>query len=343
MSGRHISTIATVLLVYAITVACSDKVTLWPAIAITSQPSDISQGSVVLHGEVVIDKYSNAGFEFGTSTEYGQRIYDIQYDTQTNSKIEISYFLGTLIPNTTYHYRSVAESKNGIIYGDDVSFTTMDNKIVFNPNLTYGSVSDVDGNTYKTIKIGSQTWMAENLRTSRYNDGSPITFIGPADKWFVTGQAEYCWYNDDKTRFGDTYGAIYNWYAVNSYKLCPAGWHVPEDSEWKILIDYLGGPLDIGIKIKETGGIHWLNPDSKTTNESGFTALPSGYRNFDGSYKVQPPLSSWKGTEAYWWTSTQAYYQGSFYMAMYAGSNALLKGSWRFEMGHSVRCVMNVE
>jgi uncharacterized protein (TIGR02145 family) len=340
-SAKHLLTIITVLPVYLIVLTCSDKVTLWPPEVITSEPTDVDQGGAVLRGEVLMDNHTKAGFEFGISTEYGQIIDQIEYVPNVNSHTDINFYLRTLLPNTTYHYRTKAESKQGIVYGDDVSFTTLDNQIVFNPKLNYGSLKDIDGNIYKTIQIGPQTWMAENLKATKYNDGSPITFVGPTDMWFVTGKAEYCWFANSDIRFRNTYGALYNWYAVNSLKLCPVGWHVPEDSEWQVLKDYLGGAAYIGNKIKETGGIHWFNPDINTTNESGFTALPGGYRNFEGTFKSQSANNIWKGTEAYWWTSTMAYSQGAFYMAIFAGSNSLLKSSWRFEMGHSVRCVKN--
>jgi uncharacterized protein (TIGR02145 family) len=327
------------ILSFLIVLNTCDYVVIWPTVAITSEPSGISQERVTLNGKVIKDKFTKAGFEYGTTMDYGESIYPINISTDVNTYTSVSCLLTNLSPATTYHYRIKAESSAGIIYGSDVTFTTSDNRIVFNPDLTYGSVNDIDGNTYKTIQIGTQTWMAENLRTTKYNDGTIINLVDDYRQWFISDKPAYSWLNNEEAKFKDTYGAIYNWRAVNSYKLCPAGWHVPTDGEWTTLTAYLGGAVNLGDKIKETGGTHWLNPDSKTTNESGFTALPAGYRNFDGSFKPGSEYGYWRGSEAYWWSSSVAYSGGAFYRAIYYNSNAVLMGSWRIEMGHSVRCL----
>lgn len=181
--------------------------------------------------------------------------------------------------------------------------------------------------------------MVENLKTTRLNNGTPINLIVDDRQWWLSDSAAYCWVNNEETKFKETYGAIYNWHAVNSYKICPIGWHVPSDSEWTTFTTYLGGPINLGYKIKETGDTHWLNPGANTTNESGFTALPAGYRNFDGSFKPGSYYGYWRGSEAYWWSSSFAYPGGAYYRVIYSNSNSVLMGSWRIEMGLSVRCV----
>jgi uncharacterized protein (TIGR02145 family) len=315
-------------------------IVIWPAIANTTEPSGISQAYATLNGQVFIDKSTKAGFEYGTTTDYGNSIYPVSISTDVTKYTDVSCLLTSLSPATTYHYRIKIESSSGVIYGSDVAFTTLDYRIVFNPNLTYGSVSDNDGNTYKTIRIGTQTWMAENLKTTKYNDGTSINLAEDDRQWYISGLACYSWLNNEVAKFKDTYGAFYNWRAVNSNRLCPAGWHVPDNEEWATLAAWLGGALNVGDKIKETGGLHWLNPGSKTTNESGFTALPAGYRSFNGAFLPGSYVGYWQGSEAYWWSSTVAYNQGlAYYKAFYNNSNALLMGSWRIEMGHSVRCL----
>lgn len=160
----------------------------------------------------------------------------------------------------------------------------------------WNTVTDIDGNVYHTVKIGSQIWMVENLRVTRYNDGEPIPNITNNYDWVNLSTAGYCWYNNDiKNR--DTYGAMYNGYVVTSPKLCPKGWHVPTNAEWTILTDYLGGLSAAAPKLRATGNSHWIALNN-ATNESGFTALPGGYRRYsDGSFL-------YKGNNCTFWSST---------------------------------------
>jgi hypothetical protein len=103
-------------------------------------------------------------------------------------------------------------------------------------------VKDIDGNVYDTVTVGTQTWMVENLKTTRYNDGTAIPLVTKSVAWETLSTPGYCWYNNDESTYKAPYGALYNWYTVNTGKLCPTGWHVPGDSEWIVLIDFLGGP-----------------------------------------------------------------------------------------------------
>jgi hypothetical protein len=176
------------------------------------------------------------------TTDGGQEIIDkgicwatIPFPT-TNYK-RTSWGIGTetfpdiiygLHPSTKYYVRAYAVNAVGTAYGDELSFTTLAvSPIIFNPDLAYGSIADVDGNLYKTIQIGTQIWMAENLKTTRFNDGAPIPYVTDDIEWEKLTTPGYCWYDNDPSSFKDIYGALYNWYAVNTYKLCPIGWHVP--------------------------------------------------------------------------------------------------------------------
>lgn len=175
-----------------------------------------------------------------------------------------------LTANTTYYVRAYATNSQGTAYGNQQTlFTTY--------NIETGTVTDIDGNVYKTVKIGDQWWMAENLRTTKYNDGTSIPNITDGTAWSYLSTPGYCWYNNDIS-YKNPYGALYNWYAVNTSKLAPTGWHVPTDGEWATLINYLGGENIAGKKIKEAGIAHWLSPNSSANNETGFTAVPGGYR-----------------------------------------------------------------
>ena len=171
--------------------------------------------------------------------------------------------------------------------------------ISFKSDAQVGSatVKDMDGNVYKTVKIGTQVWMAENVKTTKYNDGTPIPLVRDDNAWESITTPAYCWHKNDATANKNTYGALYNWDTVNSNKLCPSGWHVPSDVEWSTLITFLGSESIAGGKLKEAGTAHWISPNTGTTNESGFTALPGGYRDYDGTF-------GGVGDNGFWWSST---------------------------------------
>lgn len=145
------------------------------------------------------------------------------------------------------------------------------------------TVTDADGNVYNTVIIGTQQWTKENLKTTKFNDGSPIPLVTDGITWNNISTPAYCWYNNDQVNFGNTYGALYNWFAVDTSNLCPIGWHIPSDSEWTILSDYLGGSTLAGGKLKAT--TLWNAPNTGATNESEFTALPGGYRGGNGIFE----------------------------------------------------------
>ncbi len=154
---------------------------------------------------------------------------------------------------------------------------------LFNSEVSYGTMTDLDGNVYKTVTIGTQTWMAENLRTTQYNDGTAIPNVTDEDEWSNLTTGAYCNYNNtvDVDTIA-TFGRLYNWHAVNTAKLAPTGWHVPTDTEWLTLGNSLGE--NPGLKLKEPGTTHWPSSDTNATNESGFTALPGGCRWKDGTF-----------------------------------------------------------
>ena len=143
--------------------------------------------------------------------------------------------------------------------------------------ISDGTVTNIDGNVYKTVKIGKQWWMAENLKTTRYRNGEEIINITDPIQWGALVIGAYCWYNNDISNKGP-YGALYNWNAVmDDRNLAPVGWHIPTDEEWTTLSTTLGGESVAGGKLKEAGFSHWNAPNTGATNESGFTVLPNGY------------------------------------------------------------------
>jgi uncharacterized protein (TIGR02145 family) len=173
-----------------------------------------------------------------------------------------------------------------------------------------GTVTDIDGNVYQTVKIGGQWWMAENLKVTHYRNGEAIPNITSNSEWAGLSSGAYCAYDNNNSNIA-TYGLLYNWYTVvDSRNIAPAGWHVPTDEEWKQLEIYLGMSQsdadkpglrgsDEGGKLKETGTAHWHSPNIGATNSSGFSALPGGCRdfNFTGAYEGMGELGNW-------WSST---------------------------------------
>jgi len=218
--------------------------------------------------------------------------------------------------------------------------------IVFSKDPTVAAtVTDIDGNVYHTIKIGTQVWMVENLKTTRLNDGSSISNVNDGNTWFNLSSPAYCWYNNLAT-YKNIYGALYNWYCVNTGKLAPVGWHIPSDSEWAELTNFLinhgfgygGAGSDIGKSLAFTSGwsysstVGYIGNEQSGNNSSGFAGLPGGYRYDTGAFNNV-------GGDAYWWSSTEANTVGAWSRTLYySGSDATSYiGGWRY--GFSVRCI----
>jgi uncharacterized protein (TIGR02145 family) len=194
------------------------------------------------------------------------------------------------------------------------------------------AVIDIDGISYKTVKIGEQIWMAENLKTSRYNDGTEIQLIKDATIWNGMKTGGYCWYKNDELSHKDPYGAIYNGYAVITGKICPTGWHVPEKEDWLKLREFTGDSIKGGGKLKEAGIVHWLTPNKGADNSSGFTALASGMRYFEGTFAS---ILSFTGI----WSSTETGVKDLWYMSLYYGDAIFTISNMTKNHGFSVRCI----
>ena len=214
---------------------------------------------------------------------------------------------------------------------------------VHNPNLTYGTMVDQDGNTYKTIAIGSQLWMAENLRTAKYRNGEMIPNVTDSVLWGNLTTGAWAHYNNDSQN-ECPHGKLYNWYTVkDSRNLCPTGWHVPNEDEWTTVINFLdpnanGGntsPNTAGTKMKSAEPQYWLNPSINGSNESGFSGLASGLRPGNES-----PFNL-LGYFSYFWSSTE-HGTGNFagrYHRLYRASENVDGAAASSRMGFSVRCI----
>jgi uncharacterized protein (TIGR02145 family) len=254
--------------------------------------------------------------------------------------------------------RLTAQTETGLRAGDKASKYTTNSTtdpFVFNPNLTYGEVKDVDGNVYKTITIGTQTWMAENLKTTHYNDTTAIPMVADETAWKTLTTPAFCWFNNDSVTYKANYGALYDWPAVKSGKLAPAGWHVPSDTEWSTLENYLiangfnydgttTGDRETNNKIAKSmatatnwdadAGIGTVgNTDFPAKrNASGFSVLPGGGRFTYGTFNninmvgVFWSSSANDGTSA--WNRNMFSFHSDFYR-VYNYKNC----------GFSVRCV----
>jgi len=195
------------------------------------------------------------------------------------------------------------------------------------------TVKDADGNIYNTIKIGSQIWMAENLKTTKYRNGDPIEIVTDNSDWANLSTGAYCNYNNE-TSNSSTYGRLYNWYAVSdSRNIAPIGWHVPTDAEWKTLTTYLGGEIVAGGKLKEIGTTHWKTPNSGADNSTSFTALPGGYRfSSIGTFTNIGMLGDW-------WSSTANYEDSAYLQFLIFNMGTLYRDYGYKGDGFSVRCI----
>lgn len=221
---------------------------------------------------------------------------------------------------TTYYIRAYATNSFVTAYGNEIIF------------ITPFPVYDIDGNGYDTVHIGTQIWMKQNLKTTHYKNGVAIPNITNNNTWSNLTSGAFCNYNNDIT-IANTYGLLYNWHTVNTGNLCPTGWHVPNDAEWTTLTTYLGGSSIAGDKLKEAGTTHWYYyPNIAATNETGFTALPGGYRRYDGVFY---------GIYFYgrWWSSTESYYYSTWYMGMHYDNSGASNYNCHKTSGLSVRCV----
>jgi len=313
---------------------------LSPAAVTTTPASTITSTGTTLGGNVTSD--GNA-----TVTERGVVYATTQNPTTSNTKVAVGTGTGSFTTNitgltagTTYYVRGYATNSQGTVYGNQVTFTTTSG---------YGTstVTDIDGNVYKTITIGTQVWMAENLKTTKYRNGTSIPNVTTGnDAWLTLTSGAYCNYNNDANN-ATTYGRLYNWYAVNTGNLAPTGWHVPTDAEWTTLTTYLtnngfgyqGSGSDIAKSLASTSG--WISSsiyadspanDQTSNNSSGFTALPGGKREGNGTFYFIGDLG-------YWWSSTEFSTDYAWYRYLHYDYGYVYRLSDYKGLGFAVRCV----
>lgn len=242
-----------------------------------------------------------------------------------------------LEPNTTYYVRAYATNIAGTAFGETIQAS-------ISITSSY-SLNDIDGNTYQTIKIGNQTWLSENLKVIHYHNGDNIPNITDNSEWSSQTNAAYCWQNNDEVTYKNTYGALYNWYAVNDNRnLCPAGWHIPNESELIILSNFLGGESVAGGKLKSTrtepeAMPRWDLPNTGANNFSGFNGLPGGVRYYDGSFEDSEQNGLWWGEVASGTDNALSFLLqcNTITLNIYSG----VINSFGLSAGYSARCIRN--
>ena len=299
------------------TVFTTEVANLWPAMASLSGKITSTGGSGL---------YEQG---FCLSTNHLPVITDRKIIAGFRCRCTYSLMAVELSPQTDYYVRAYATNKTGTAYGEELHFTTP-----VDHTGEKGTVEDADGNVYKTIGIGSQVWMAENLKTSRYSNGDSIGTTTPATLDINDDFThKYQWAYDGDESNVDIYGRLYTWDAVtDSRNLCPTGWHVLSNEDWSVHVIYLGNPDVIGGQLKETGTAHWQSPNTGATNETGFTALPGGGRDGGGRfYRL--------GGGGFWWSSTGSPTDLVSYRAINHDSSNVFIYYIDNHYGFSVRCL----
>jgi uncharacterized protein (TIGR02145 family) len=299
---------------------------------ITWQISSITHNSAVSGGNISAEvgmQITSRGVCW--STHSAPTIYDNKTIDGTATGFFASNLSG-LDPGKVYFVRSYATTKDGTIYGIELSFKTYS-----------GAVTDIDNNLYYTETIGNQEWMIDNLKVTRYRNGDLIGTTLPTTKDIRSDTYPgYQWAYEGDERIVPAMGRLYTWYtATDSRKICPDGWHLPGDEEWSVLIEYLGGESVAGGKMKDTDNYfpqtypvkgYWLFPNIDATNESRFKAYGSGFRDPAGQFRER----YYTGT---WWSGTGSSATEAFNRYCSYSSGYTLKIASNKSTGYSVRCI----
>jgi uncharacterized protein (TIGR02145 family) len=284
-----------------------------PVIQITGIPLR-SQTSITCNITITGDaEITRCGICWSTHSD---PTFDDKITIESNDISSFTSIATDLSPNILYYIRAYATSAGGTVYSEQME------------RMTYAdTVSDIDGNVYNTITIGTHVWMVENLKTATYRNGDAIPNLTGSSDWTTTTSGACCDYNSS------TYGKFYNFYAVADPRgICPEGWHVATDDDWKSLMSYAGASGDTAGAMAEPGIAHWKSPAFNADNSSGFTALPGSFRDLDGTNHSQ-------GYGGYWWTSNTYIGSNARYCSIYHNEHDVNRDHCGKRNGLSVRCV----
>jgi uncharacterized protein (TIGR02145 family) len=294
---------------------------------VTNAESKYDFVSDYTEGLARVRKGDKWGFIDANNRETIPLIYD-DVTVFSNDKASVKFYGRWLeIDKNGYEIKNVVNSNQSISDNNARQVATSGQTIFYeNP------VTDIDGNVYKTVKIDNQVWMASNLKTTKYNDGTTIPLVTDNSTWNDLITPGYCWYNNDAIANKSIYGALYNWYTVKTGMLCPTGWHVPTDLEWMALTNYLEGWSVSGGKLKETGTSHWRSPNTAATNEMSFAAVPGGARGDSGGFGNL-------GDFGFWWSSSEYSTTNAWYRNMGYDYSDVVRLNYNKLYGFSVRCL----
>jgi uncharacterized protein (TIGR02145 family) len=289
----------------------------------TFTPEYISSTSATIGCNISADGGSGiASCGVYLSLQADAQITGVQLQMGNSTGIFLGRVTG-LVAGTQYFMKAYAINDKGEAFGEEVNFTTP------------ATVKDYDNNVYGTVKIGSQQWMAENLRTASYLNGDAISTTNPVSLNISSETApKYQWSYNGSDANGQTYGKLYTWYAItDTRKICPTGWHIPTDAEWTTLENKLGTYVVAGNSLKEAGNTHWIAPyNIEANNESCFTALPGGYRDSNGTFYLLQ-------NDAYFGSSTESEAAKSWTRNLNSSNPSVGRISVSKNWGVSVRCV----
>jgi uncharacterized protein (TIGR02145 family) len=322
LSLSNLLKISSVLSLCLLCIAChKDKTNSDVALIRTGDISELTPVTAISGGEV-LDEGAFPVFTRGVVWGLTKNPTIDEHEGITSDGLGIGTFsseIDGLTPNTIYFIRAYAINNSGTGYGQNISVTTPD------------GVIDADGNVYNVVVIGTQTWMRENLKTTKYNDLTDIPIVTGSSAWTNMTTPAYCWFNNSSD-YKDPYGALYNWYTVGTGKLCPTGWHVPTMDEFNVLFTYLGGKETAAYKLKEAGTDHWNAPNTGATNSSGFTALAAGARETNGSFY-------YLGVYVVYWASDVVSSSSADYWWLAPNIGNVYTNSYSVKAGLSIRCL----
>lgn len=317
---------------------------------ITNAATDISISGATLNASI-----SNNG---GSDIQFRGLVWGTNENITLSSNLgfsdngtgdgDYSYDITGLQPANVYYFRAYATNEIGTAYGEVLSFTTLSEPWNGVPCPDCETITDVDGNLYRTVQVGEQCWMAENLKTTKYNDNTIIQVVVDNNEWKDLAAGACCVYGNEVS-YKDDYGMLYNYYAIESGKLCPEGWHVATDNEWKTLEGFADSEIemndavwnsdgwrgsDAGKKLKTTD-VWYSGTDEQGTDNFGFGAVPAGQRNADNG--VFERINEW----GLWWSAKNDNEPNVYRRHMSNHEDNIARFPSNPVSGYSVRCVKN--